>query len=262
MIAGTFSTPISRLPFLNSLNRQVSALELQNELNLSRSQFELLRKDGYSPPSLSAAGHKPLWDVAQARSFINGWLRGAETVLSPGKNWVDLAKAGQRLKIRPGQVVRLIIEGRLTRIGKLESENDYASIHVRFEELENALNLPDAPGMTIEAFALSVGLKPPQTGRLIKKGHTPASVGRNPKTRARQHHMQEQDIIDFKENFVTLRELAFLRGQSWQSLGAALREHKIAPFSPDGFDYGPLYQWTILEESGIAHRPKSHEERR
>ncbi len=249
-------------PFLNSINRQVSALQLQDELSLSRSQFELLRKDGYFPPNLAAAGHKPLWDLGQARSFINDLLRGAETVLSPGKNWVDLAKASQRLKIRPGQVIKLIAEGRLTRIGKLESENDYASILVYFEELENTLNRPNAPGMTIEAFARSVGLKPLQAGRLIRKGHTSATLAPNPKTRAQQPYMQQQDIAAFKDNFITLRELAILRGQSWQSLRAALKKQEVAPFSPDGLDYGPVFQWTVLEASGFALRPRLQEEKR
>lgn len=249
-------------PFLNSINRQVSALQLQEELSLSRSQFELLRKDGYFPPNLAAAGHKPLWDLGQARAFINGLLRGAETVLSPGRNWVDLAKASQRLKIRPGQVIKLISEGRLNRIGKLEGEKDYASILVYFEELENALNRPNAPGMTIEAFARSVGLKPLQAGRLIRKGHTSATMARNPKTHARQYYMQEQDIAAFKDNFVTLRELAILRGQSWQSLRAALKKDQVSQFSPDGLDYGPVFQWTVLEANGFAHRPRLQEKER
>ena len=243
-------------PFLNSLNRHVSALDLQNELSLSRSQFELLRKDGYLPPTLSSTDHKPLWDIAQARSFLSGLLRGAETVQQARVQWVDLAKASQRLKIRPGQIIALISEGRLTRIGKFASLQDYASILVHFEELENVLNLPDAPGMTIEAFARSIGLKPPQAGRLIKKGHTPATMARNPKTRAQQYYMQEQDIAAFKERFVSLRELALLQGQNWQSLSGALRANNVSPFSPDGFDYGPLYEWAVLEEGGIAHRPQ------
>ncbi|WP_179946752.1 hypothetical protein [Falsihalocynthiibacter arcticus] len=242
-------------PFLNNLNRQVSALDLQSELSLSRSQFELLRKDGYFSPTLSAAGHKPLWDIAQARSFINGLLRGAETVLIPRQQWVDLAKASQRSKIRPGQIVELIAEGRLTRIGKLESKNDYASILVHFEELESLLDRPDAPGMTIDAFARSVGLKPPQAGRLIKKGHTPATFARNPKTLAQQHYMQEKDVVAFKEHFVTLRELAILLGQSWQSLNATLRKSQVTAFSPDGLDYGLLYEWAALEENDIVRQP-------
>lgn len=178
-------------------------------------------------------------------------------MLIPRQQWVDLAKASQRLKIRPGQIIQLITEGRLTRIGKLHNQNDYASILVHFDELKSLLKLPDAPGMTMEAFARSVGLKPPQAGRLIKNGHTPATMAQNPKTRAQQYYMQEKDIVAFKGNFVTLRELAILRGQSWQSLHATLREYDVATFSPDGLDYGLLYKWVILEENDIAHRPRS-----
>lgn len=240
-------------PFLKSLNRHVSALELQSQLSLSRSQFDLLRKDGYLPPALSAQGHKPLWDLAEARCFVNDLLRGSEPVLRISEKWVDLAKASQRLKIRPGQIISLIVEGRLTRIGKLESTADYASILVHLDELESLLDRPDAPGMTIESFARSIGLKPPQAGRLIKKGHTPATIARNPRTLAEQHYMRDTDIAAFNAKFVTLRELALARGQSWQSLRALLNEKEVPVFSPDGLDYGLLYRRKTLDAFQIAH---------
>ncbi|MFG6507722.1 MULTISPECIES: hypothetical protein [unclassified Sulfitobacter] len=136
------------------------------------------------------------------------------------------------------------------------------NILVFFEELKNVLNRPNAPGMTIDAFARSVGLKPRQAGRLIRKGHTSATMARNPKTHARQYYMQEQDIAAFKGNFVTLRELAILRGQSWQSLRAALKKDQVSQFSPDGLDYGPVFQWSVLEACGIANRPVPQDENR
>lgn len=45
--------------FLKSLNRHVSALDLQSALHISRSQFDLLREDGPFEPDIAVDDHKP-----------------------------------------------------------------------------------------------------------------------------------------------------------------------------------------------------------
>ena len=56
-------------PFLNSINRQVSALQLQEELSLSRSQFELLLSAAANPKILLSLG-------LQRRVFPHGENNG------------------------------------------------------------------------------------------------------------------------------------------------------------------------------------------
>ena len=64
----------------------------------------------------------------------------------------------------------------------------------------------------------------------------------NPKTKVEQAFLSPSDINAFHTRFVTLRGLAVERGTVWQALRHALAEHGIVPFSPDGEDYGAIYE--------------------
>lgn len=232
--------------FLSGINALVSAQELQKALSVSRSQFELLRKDGFLEPAVDGGDHKPLWDLRAARRFVERLLTGAEPIYVPMHQWADLANAAQRLKIRPGEIVRLIETGKVRRIGRHMTRDGYASVLVTLDEIERLLARPEAPGISIEVFARQAGLKPTAAARLVRTGHVPSTEGRNPKTRGPQRFLSPADIAAFHERFVTLRGLAVELGLNWQALRRDLAQRDIAPFSPDGADYGAIYERSVI----------------
>jgi hypothetical protein len=221
-------------------------LEFQDALNMSRSQFDLLRRDGYFEPRLDGSDHKPLWDVRAARRFIDSLLSGAEPIYVPMHNWADLAKAAQRLKTSPAQIIRLIEQGKIRRIGKHMTRDGYAAILVTIDEVERLLDRPDAPGISIEVFARQCGLKDLCARRLFRNNHLPYTEGRHPKTGMEQRFLSPQDIEAFHVRFVTLRRLAVERGSTWQALRHELSAKGITPFSPDGEDYGAIYERSAI----------------
>lgn len=229
-------------PILEEIIALASATEFQQALGISRSQFELLRRDGYFEPELHGHDHKPLWNVRSGRRFVDSLLTGAEPIYVPMHNWADIPKAAQRLKISPGQIVGLIEKDRLRRVGKHMGRDGYAAILVTTDEVERLLERPDAPGISIEVFARQCGLKPANARRLVRLGHTPSTEGRNPKTGLHQQFLAPGDIAAFHARFVTLRGLAIERGSAWQALRHELAERGILPFSPDGLDYGTVYE--------------------
>ncbi len=93
-------TPEDAEPVLSRLETLVSATDLQDALLISRTHFESLRKDGYFAPTLEGPEHKPLWDLREARSFIDGLLQGAEPVYVPMHSWAYLSDAAIRLTTR------------------------------------------------------------------------------------------------------------------------------------------------------------------
>lgn len=229
-------------PILDKIPTLVPATEFQAALSISRSQFEILRSDGFFEPHLAGSGHKPLWDVRAARRFVEDILTGAEQIYVPMHNWGDLAKTAQRLRISPGQILRMIERRQLRRIGKHMTRDGYASILVTLDEVERQLERPNTPGITIEVFARQCGLKPASANRLVRLGHTPSTSGRNPKTKVEQAFLSSADIEAFHARFVTLRGLAVERGSTWQALRHELSAAGISPFSPDGSDYGAIYE--------------------
>ncbi|UWQ75811.1 TniQ family protein [Leisingera sp. M658] len=234
-------------PFLDGLNSLKSAGEFQTALSIPRYQFELLREDGYFQPFLDGADHKPLWDVRAGRAFIEKLLTGAEPIYVPMHQWSDIPKAGQRLQIRPGAIIQMIETGQLRRIGKHMTKDGYLSLLVTTDEVERLMQRPDAPGISLEKFAQQCGLVRAAAVRLVRRGHTPSTVGLNPKTGAMQRFLSPADIEAFHKRFVTLRGLAVEKGMTWQSLRVRLKENGVLPFSPDGEDYGAIFERSEID---------------
>lgn len=235
-------------PFLKGLPQKVSAMDLQAALGMSRSQFELLRKDGYLAPDLNGGDHKPLWDIAAGSKFIADMLTGAEPIYLPMHDWCDIPKAAQRLRIGPGAIVALILDRKVARVGRYVGKEGYTSILVDLADVERHLQRPEAKGLSIELFAKTNGLKPSTASFLVKSGHIASTVGTNPKTKETQRFLSPSDVEAFNHRFIPLRALAMKMGLSWQQLRQDLIAARVRPFTPDGRDLGAIFQWSEIEE--------------
>ncbi len=227
--------------FLASLDHHVSAIGLQKALNISRSQFELLRSDGWFPPDLQGPDHKPLWNLIEARRRLEMLMNGALPVSGTGQFWETVSKAAQRLKTRPAAILNLIETKSISRIGKLGDTPGYAGIVVDITELRLHFEPDEMPGINIEAFAKTVGLRPIQAGRLVRNNFTASTKTVNPVTKLQQQVLSPEDIANFHNTYITLKGLSVELQRSWQSLIPDIEGHGIKAFSPDGVDYGPLF---------------------
>ncbi|WP_321364691.1 hypothetical protein [uncultured Celeribacter sp.] len=95
-------------PHLDRIKTQVSAKDFQEALSMSRSQFELLRKEGHFPPAIDGGDHKPLWDVRAAHQYLERLLTGAEPIYVAMHGWDDIPTTAQSLKVSPGKVLKLL----------------------------------------------------------------------------------------------------------------------------------------------------------
>jgi hypothetical protein len=246
---------VAATPFLRSLADGVSALELQEQLGISRSQFELLRSDGYFAPSVEGPNHKPLWDIQAGRAFIAALLSGAFPIYVPMHDWCDIPTAAQRLRIRPGMIVKMIESRRLQRVGKHLGRDGYQAILVDRAEIERLLDRPAAKGFSVELFAKTVGLRPKAAMQLVRGRHIPTTTGVNPKTNAQQTFLSSSDVAAFHLHFVTLRRLAALMQVSWQTLRVRFVEADVVAFTPDGEDVGALFEWSAVESNFFCRFP-------
>ncbi|WP_338092661.1 TniQ family protein [Salipiger mangrovisoli] len=234
-------------PHLASLNTLVSAKDFQEALSMSRSQFELLRKEGFFPPAIHGDDHKPLWDVRAGHRYLEGLLAGAEPIYVPMHAWGDIPKTAQRLKVSPGTIVSLLERGKVQRVGRHMTRDGYEAILVTHDEIERLLERPNAPGISIEVFARQTGLTPSAAMRIVRDGHVPSTEGPHPKTSASQRFLAPCDITAFHMRFVTLRGLAVELGTSWQALRYKLADAGVRPFSPEGNVYGAIYERYSVE---------------
>ncbi|WGW05102.1 hypothetical protein [Tropicibacter oceani] len=163
--------------------------------------------------------------------------------------WETIAKAAQRLKVRPAEIIQAIRQGRIQRVARNAQFHGYGSVHVYHEEVVQALGLDEPAALSFELFTKAVGLAQPVfINRLVKNGHLPSTEIRNPRTKAMQRYIAKEDAAVFHERFVTLRTLAKAHAVTWQSLAPKLRDAGVLPFSPDGADYGYLYLRSEVEQ--------------
>jgi hypothetical protein len=219
------------------------------ELNgLTRSQFDLLVQDGILLPALDDAETKHVWDPRHGRAFLDSLLVGAQPLQQPLHGWEPISKTAQRLKIRPGEIVRALWDGRIHRVTRNAQSKGYGAIQVYYDEVAQVLGNEAPPAMNLEVFAKVVGLgKVACLTRLIRKGHTSSTEMQNPKTKAFQPYITSADSAAFNAKFVTLGTLAKAKGTTWQKLSSTLRAKGIEPFSPDGANYGNIYLRETVE---------------
>ncbi|MBC7735999.1 MAG: hypothetical protein H7245_01965 [Candidatus Saccharibacteria bacterium] len=207
-------------------------------------------------PDIAGVDHKQLWDLAKARAYLDGLLVGADTIYLPMRQWHDLPKAAQRLRVMPGQILRMIEIRQITRIGRHQSRDGYGAILVDITEVELCLQRPKAKARSIETFAKSVGLKPSPANTIVRNVFIPSTHGQNRMTHADQRYLTAEDIAQYHRTLTTLRNLALLLGQSWESLTVRLKEANVVEFSPDGRDLGAVFAWSDLEHSLLCRWPR------
>ena len=227
---------------LASLTALMTAKDFAAALGMTRSQFDLLVEDDCLQPALVDATTKHVWDLRDGHRFLDTLLDRAETVDDVGAGWVHIAKSAQRLKCRPGDIVEAIEDGRITKVGRHSGADGYRSVLVWHEDVVRVLASDTAPAMTLGGFAEHIGIgQPVFVSRLIRNGHMSVTELRNPRTKALQPYVTEADAAAFHRRFATLHTLARETGETWQKLSRQLRRAGVAPFSPDGVDYGRLY---------------------
>ncbi|WP_167683670.1 TniQ family protein [Parasedimentitalea denitrificans] len=229
-------------PMLSSLVDFMSAKEFFETFHIGRSQFNLLVKDGILQPALKDVDSKHVWDPRDGRAFLDRLLVGAETIQQAQHGWEKIAKSAQRLKLRPGDIIRAICDGRIHRVARNAQFDGYAAVHVYHDEVAQILAQDQPSAMSLRLFAETVGLgNPVYLSRLVRDGHVSTTEMRNPRTKAMQRFIAPHDAAAFHNRFVTLRVISKAKGTSWQSLSHHLRRAGVMPFSTDNADYGNIY---------------------
>lgn len=157
-------------------------------------------------------------------------------------DWLHIATAAQRLKVRPGEILGLAVGNEPDWLGKFAGKDGYEAIAVNILAVGKLFQRGPVAGMSVEAFAKSFGLKPRAAMILVRGGHVPSVMERNPKTGQHQPLLTPASITAFQQRFVPLRTLARQLGRSWQTVLRDLEAANVAPFLPEGHDIGSVYE--------------------
>ncbi|WP_052245218.1 hypothetical protein [Halocynthiibacter namhaensis] len=228
--------------FLLETKTLLDAKAYQEAMRMTRSQFNLLVADGTITPTAANANVKTIWDPMAGAILIDKLLKGAVLLRQAQHSWCHITKAATRLKVSPGALINAIIDGRLTAVGNHADFDGYAAIYVDYEAVQALFDTDCPPAMSLERFAKSVGInQPSRLKRLVGNKHTTATRMQNPKTKAEQDYITDEDAANFHEKFFKPRTMSLHFEKSWQKISAEMRLRSICVYSPDGEDYGSIY---------------------
>ena len=182
-------------------------------------------------------------------------LTRAVSVAAEDRSWETLLLARRRTLISLANMIAAIDDGNLD-VGARQGVAGFHGIVVRLEQLAPLIASTERPDPTeggqlqsAAAFGRSVGLR--DNGAfvaLIEEGHVPAKARLHPGTKRMQYWMDEADISAFTARFATPSMLIAETGLHRNTIRKLLRSSRLAPFSPDGRDFGAIFLRSDLTE--------------
>ncbi|MDF3606389.1 hypothetical protein PE067_09695 [Paracoccus sp. DMF-8] len=233
--------------FLTSAAKAVTLKDILVLLNMSKSQVDTLRAAGFLKPSFEGEGLAPLWDPDEAQAFLSGFLHDAIQVSNGDPEWEQVSAAGLRLRVPPGEILQMRLDGRLARLGQLRGAAGYRSLMVNTNDLIDARTGTDDL-LNMETFAKAIGLRWPAARRLVMLGLTPSTELRNPASGAMQRYITPADLRAFHQRYATLLTLSAELGRAWQGVSHLLKVKRVPRVQVDGRDFGQLYARKDLED--------------
>jgi len=226
----------------------IPATTFAANIGASRSQFDLLVPDDIFLPALVGSNTKAVWNPRDGCDFLDNLFMGTIQLREAPHGWTNIPKSAQRLKIGPGVIINAIRQGKITNVGNHLRFKGYGAIYVDHRDVIAALGNQPPPAQNVELFSKSVGVsQPSRMRRLITNGHVLATKLQNPRTKADQFYFTSKDVDAFHAAFQKPRTIAISYARSWQSVGGELKSKNVKPFSPDGEDYGNIYQRRDVE---------------
>ncbi|MEI4474218.1 hypothetical protein [Frigidibacter sp. MR17.24] len=164
-------------------------------------------------------------------------LTGAEAVYVTMHGWADLGDTARILEKPLAEILEMVLDSRLGRVGKHALRQGFASILVNLSG--------QAPGhemTTPGILAAGKGLEVNEVEVLLKRGLSPSSSGTGRRAGRAIVSLSAQDLAAFEARFISFRELALALRLSWDGLDERLAEHGIEPFSDGRRRFRKIYE--------------------
>jgi len=137
-------------PLLEDLTQALSDDAFCKALGLSEDLFDALQSSGL----LHAARRKDgLWNPIEGQALLEHLLLGAETIYVPMHGWSDIPAAARALNCSLAEIIAMIRDGRLPRLGRYVQRQGFASILVDLASVADGENI-----IPVGIFAVSQGI--------------------------------------------------------------------------------------------------------
>jgi hypothetical protein len=141
----------------------------------------------------------------------------------------DGDEAAHRAFCMSEDVVRLILDRKITRKWRLAGERGYMSVLVDVEEVRGLVRGPDHGGFTREALKDKLSTTTKVAAALIKHGHLKTITVANPVNRCPTVIVPAEEVERFEREYVSLFALAKLQGRHFLKMKQELDAAGVKP---------------------------------
>lgn len=200
-------------------------------LNAPRVQRDMLYRTGLIIPRVSASDHGAADQFApeDLDAFLDRLLVGAKPAKSASDARVSIPEAARLACCTSEEIVRLILDGRISRRWRLRSERGYLSVLVDVEEVRALVRGPDHGGLTGMEIKDRLSTTAKVAAALIKHGCLATVTVINPVNRCPTVVVLEAEVERFSQEYVSLFALAKQQGRHFLAVKKELDEAGIKP---------------------------------
>lgn len=232
----TFPTDQRAAEVLAHVSRCISKAAAAKYINAPRVQFDLLHKTGLITPFIKSGSvlKDHGFDTKDLDAFLEQLFAPMRGPAPDGVQVVQIPSAAKRANCSAVEVVRMILDGRLTRIYRRPQTEGFLSVLADPVEIRAALGRPERPGLSIAQVRDQMRWSRPVIDALIAQGWLRAQTVKNPTSRRMQKVIQPEDLANFDRHYVTLATLGRELRLSLITIKMAFEERDIAPaFDPE-----------------------------
>ncbi|TXH35600.1 MAG: hypothetical protein E6Q98_15000 [Rhodospirillaceae bacterium] len=204
-------------------------------LNIPRAQMLALQNADIFEPDVSfeaTSGRVRAYSRQKLDAFMEALHAGAASIPEVSDGLMPIPAAAKRACCSAGEIVRLILGGRLMRRSILAGERGYMALLVDPEEVKPLIRGEDHGGVSLQKAEKQLGVSPPVLAALIDHGYLPSREAINPVNRCPQRVVDQMDIDAFRLRYVGLTELGAKLGEYLGDLKERLDEAGIKPKIP------------------------------
>ncbi|KQT61045.1 hypothetical protein ASG52_17580 [Methylobacterium sp. Leaf456] len=190
--------------------------EVATYLNAGRVPAQILTAQGFVTPLAVHTGgrgrRRASYATADLDALLARLLDGAEAVTGTRDQAYPIPFAAKRANCSIAEITRLILDRKLTWIGRQAGVDGYLSVLVDLPEIKRHVHGPAYEGMTARAVEKILKTSTAVVTGLIREGFLPRRTVINPINRCPVDLISHADLDTFRAKYVSLSELAKTRG--------------------------------------------------
>jgi hypothetical protein len=241
--------------FLERVSETMSLKQAGEYLNAPRPHERLLFEAGFVEPFVRG-GTETLKDHAFARrdldAFLGRLLANASEADAGDGRLMPIPTAAKWACCSAMEIVRLVLDRKLARVGRRTDAAGYLSVLVDPREVQPFVQGQADGSLSLREVEQRLGTTTRVVKALIEHGHLPSRVETNPVNRCPRQVVGQEDLDAFMGRYVTLHVAAKEQGVYHRRLKSSLDEAGVGP----AFDPTTVHA-TFFERKHVNGRNRS-----